>query len=117
MFTTTRTRYALSVAAFSLRLCLQLLGYSLCIEDVLEPVEVIRTCVYKKNNVIMIPVGMQAKRDMIGGSVGSVNGSKRVLVQMGLDLEVSSKAYEERLNEADATGSIPVDLSLRFQIK
>ncbi|GJS63933.1 hypothetical protein Tco_0678497 [Tanacetum coccineum] len=35
----------------------------------------------------------------------------------GMDLEVSSKAYEERLNEADATGSIPVNLSLRFQIK
>ncbi|GKE49471.1 hypothetical protein Tco_1480729, partial [Tanacetum coccineum] len=34
-----------------------------------------------------------------------------------LDLEVSSKAYEERLNEADAVGSIPVDLSLRLQIK
>ncbi|GJU59921.1 hypothetical protein Tco_1237687 [Tanacetum coccineum] len=34
-----------------------------------------------------------------------------------LDLEVSLKAYEERLNEADATGSIPVDLLLRFQIK
>ncbi|GJZ57821.1 hypothetical protein Tco_0613315 [Tanacetum coccineum] len=104
---------------------------------------------------------MQAKRDIIGGSVRSVNGSKRVWVQMGnfltgvvtiafviklhlavagatvtllsaaasafvevavtqwicLDLEVSSKAYEERLNEADAVGSIPVDLSLRLQIK
>ncbi|GKB49359.1 hypothetical protein Tco_0900112 [Tanacetum coccineum] len=35
----------------------------------------------------------------------------------GLDLEVSSKAYEERLNEADAAGSISVALSLRLQIK
>ncbi|GJZ17626.1 hypothetical protein Tco_0553749, partial [Tanacetum coccineum] len=32
-------------------------------------------------------------------------------------VQVSSKAYEERLDEADAVGSIPVDLSLRLQIK
>ncbi|GKF44204.1 hypothetical protein Tco_0130756, partial [Tanacetum coccineum] len=29
-----------------------------------------------------------------------------------LDLQVFPKAYEERLNEAGAAGSIPVDLSI-----
>ncbi|GJT14975.1 hypothetical protein Tco_0873681 [Tanacetum coccineum] len=42
-------------------------------------------------------------------------GTKRAVT--GLDLEVFSKAYEERLNEAHAAGSIPVDLSLELQIK
>ncbi|GKC19691.1 hypothetical protein Tco_1021841 [Tanacetum coccineum] len=44
---------------------------------------------------------------------------KRLLLMtcVGLDLEVFSKAYEERLNEAHAAGSIPVDLSLELQIK
>ncbi|GJS45637.1 hypothetical protein Tco_0595758 [Tanacetum coccineum] len=34
-----------------------------------------------------------------------------------LDLEVFRKGYEERLNEVDAAGSIPVDLPLRLQLE
>ncbi|GJX65557.1 hypothetical protein Tco_0299900 [Tanacetum coccineum] len=42
--------------------------------------------------------------------VGEVN-------KKGLDLQVFPKAYEERLNEAGAAGSIPVDLSIRLQLE